>query len=91
MHFQEVTASLLLSERRGHCKQFEITQPKGHEKILIQEQVSSSNIFSKPSMMLRRTTTKCSLIYGVKQDCLMGNTFNAGLSTDKAREAGMTG
>jgi hypothetical protein len=27
----------------------------------------------------------------VKQDCLMGNTFDAGLSTDKAREAGMTG
>jgi hypothetical protein len=29
MHFQEATASLLLSERRGHCEQFEITQPKG--------------------------------------------------------------
>jgi hypothetical protein len=33
--------------------------------------------------MLRRTTTKCSLIYGVKQDCLMGNTFNASLSTGR--------
>jgi hypothetical protein len=42
-------------------------------------------------MMLRRTTTKCSLIYGVKQDWQMGNTFDAGLGTDKAREAGMTG
>jgi hypothetical protein len=33
---------------------------------------------------------KCSLIYGVRQGCLMGNTFDAGLSTDKAREVGMT-
>jgi hypothetical protein len=40
---------------------------------------------------VEKTTTKCSLTYGVKQDCLMGNTFDAGLSTDKAREAGMTG
>ncbi len=29
MHFQEATASLLLSERRWPCKQFEITQLKG--------------------------------------------------------------
>jgi hypothetical protein len=41
--------------------------------------------------MLERTTTKCSLIYGVRQGCLMGNTFDAGLGTDKAREAGMIG
>jgi hypothetical protein len=32
MHFQEATASLLLSKRRWPCKQFEITQPKGHEQ-----------------------------------------------------------
>jgi hypothetical protein len=33
----------------------------------------------------------CFLIYGVKQGWLMGNTVDAGLSTDKAREAGMIG
>jgi hypothetical protein len=71
MHFQEVTASLLLSERRGHCEQFEITQPKGHEQNpdtgmgVIQQQILEA-IYE----VERDNNQICSLIYGVRQGCL---------------------
>jgi hypothetical protein len=64
---------------------------KGHERNpdrvtgVIQQQILEANYD------VEKDNNQMFLIYGVKQDCLMGNTFDAGLSTDKAREAGMTG
>ncbi len=45
MHFQEVTASLLLSERRGHCKQFEITPAADLEAIYDVEKDNNQMFF----------------------------------------------